>query len=346
MTINRGILFLIVISLLAGCGDGIQQEQGPGRLKVKVTAVQRQLISIPIHSSGKLAARREMKLSFKTGGIIEKIFVREGEQATAGQVLATLNLAEIEAKVTQAGSAYEKAVRDKQRIERLFADSVATLEQLQDAATGLDIAAANLNVAEFNLKYSKIHAPANGKVLKRLAEINELVNAGMPVFLFGSTGDEWIARIGVTDRDIVKLQMSDPAFVFFDAYPGVKFSASISKIAEFADPMSGTYEVELKLNEGNYDLKSGFTADVTIMPAKQESLIMIPIESLLQADKMQGQVFVLNSDTDAVEKRTVQIAHIFDDQVALSTGLDDNTKIVTAGAAYLTDGSRIEIVHD
>src|ERR1700676_4163212 len=88
---------------------------------------------IPV--SGQFTTDDEEMMSFKTTGIISKKFVKEGEAIKKGQLLATLNLTEIDASLQQSQLAFDKASRDLQRLTNLFNDSVATLEQVQNAKT-------------------------------------------------------------------------------------------------------------------------------------------------------------------------------------------------------------------
>ena len=102
-------------------------------IHVKVWTVERESYRIPVVTTGLLGTAKEMKLSFKTGGIIDEIHVREGQACRKGQVLASLDLSEIRAQVDQARIASEKALRDLNRAGNLYMDSVVTLEQYQNA---------------------------------------------------------------------------------------------------------------------------------------------------------------------------------------------------------------------
>ncbi|MBD3289882.1 efflux RND transporter periplasmic adaptor subunit [candidate division KSB1 bacterium] len=337
------LLLITALVLVIGCGAGDNEGQREEAIYVKTAPVKKEMISIPVVTSGRLSTQAEMKLSFKTGGILETLNADEGQMARQGQTLAALNLAEIEAKVKQAESAYQKAVRDLERVQRLFADSVATLEQRQDAETGVDIAEANLKVAKFNLRHSKIIAPSTGRILKRFVEKNELVSAGMPVFLFGSTENDWVIRVGVTDRDIMRVHIGDSATVKMDAYPARQFGAIVSEIAEFADPRSGTFEIELRLDPGELELKSGFNAQVTIFPSARQAMTIVPIEALVEGDRNTGFVFTLNESKDTAEKIKVRIDRIFDGTIGVSKGLESVSEVVTEGASYLTDGSKVVV---
>ena len=100
-----------------------------------------------IKTSGQLTTNDETILGFKTSGIVSSILVKEGDFVKKGQLLATLDLREINALVSQARHGYEKAQRDFRRVQNLYRDSVVTLEQLQNAETGLAVAKEQLEAA-------------------------------------------------------------------------------------------------------------------------------------------------------------------------------------------------------
>jgi RND family efflux transporter MFP subunit len=270
--------------------------------------------------------------------------VDEGEAVTKGQLLARLDLSEIESQVEQARSALEKAQRDLKRAEDLHKDKAVTLEQLQNIRTAHQVAESQLKVAEFNLRYAEIHAPAKGRILRRLMEENEMVAAGTPIFFFASTERDWIVRAGVSDRDLVRLRLNDPAVLRFDAYPGETFQAHVSEIAESSDPMTGTYEVELKVDAMDKKLVSGFVAQLDISPSSKEMYTIIPIEAMVEADGRQGFVFTVDESTNRARRIPMTIGFLFEDKVAVASGLEDITFVVTEGAPYLIEGTQVEIV--
>jgi len=338
-------LLPVLVLLLTGlhCSKQSEAVQTEKEIVVKTVPVTRKAIILPVHTSGKLVSKAEKKLSFKIGGIVKELVLTEGQIVRKGQQLAALDLAEINAQVNKAQSAFEKASRDFARAEKLFADSVVTLEQLQDAKTGFEIAQSNLMVAEFNKKHAVITAPEAGKILKRFIEKNEWVGPGVPVFLFGSTGMDWIVRVGVSDRAIIRLQIGDSARISFDVYPDVKFFGRVSEITQAADPRNGTYEVELTLTPGAYKLVSGFVAKVDIYPSRQQKFAFVPIEALIEMDQNQGYVFHYDSRTSTVEKMPVTIGHLAANEIGIASGLEGSEEVVTEGISYLKDGSRVTI---
>lgn len=337
------ILILSVVFFLSCRNE--KAEEKPGLItSVKVTDVSPGEVSIPVHSSGILLSTEEMKLSFKTGGIVLKIMVEEGEKVKKGDIIAALNLSEISAQADQAKSGYDKSLRDYNRAKNLYADSVATLEQLQNAATALSVAGSNLAIARFNLSHSKIVAPENGVILKQFVRANELVAPGYPVFLFGTSGRSWKVKTGLSDRDIVKINIGDSAVVTMDAWPGVKFPAFVEQVGEMANPATGTYDAELLLNDMGYRLATGFVAGTDIFPSVKNTYLLVPVGSIIEADGLAGYLFSV-SDSLTVKKIRVTIVAITGSMAAVRPGENSIRRIVTGGAAYLRDGEKIKIVY-
>jgi multidrug efflux system membrane fusion protein len=335
------LLLLIIVS----CVNNTKKEAISSEKTVKVKAVEitEKDIVFPVHSSGKLSAKTEQRLSFKTGGIINKIYVDEGQSVKKGHLLAELNLSEIKARVNLAEQGLGKAERDFKRARNLFEDSVATLEQLQNAETALEVAGSNLEIAKFNLKYSTITAPSDGRILKRLMEENEMTASGNPVFLFGSTNDKWVVRVSITDKDIINIANGDSALISFDVYQNTNFTAVVSEIGKAADPYTGTYEVELTvIPERNKKLISGFIAKVDIYPASlRQKYLSVPIDALTDFNEISGYVYVIE-DSIAVRKK-IEFVKILDSEVLISSGLQPGSRIITDGINYLSDSTKIEI---
>ena len=336
--------FLLIIStiLLAACSSKGPQGTKNQIVPVSLAPVQFVSMAVPVEGTGILVSHTERRLSFKTGGIIARILVEEGQKVAKGRELAQLDLAEIDARVIQAKSGLAKTERDLDRVQHLFADSVATLEQLQNAQTARDLAKSNVQIAEFNLQHSQIIAPEKGVILKRLFEPGELIGPGMPVFLFGSAGKSWKLKVGLSAKDILRLQTGDTALVHFDAIPDRKFKARVSQLGSSANPRSGLYELELVLAPTREKLLSGLFGSALITPSVKEDYYLIPVSALVQAQGNRGIVFTTR-DSIAL-KHEVQIGRFMGEQIAVSEGLEDVKQVVAQGSAYLSEGTKTKIV--
>jgi len=218
MKINRLYLFLFPV-IIAACSrsetDPVVVKESP--VPVKVITLQQQTVYEPVYASGNFTTDDETMRSFKTGGIVQHLYVKEGDPVKKGQLLAALDLTEITAQVTQATLAYEKTQRDFNRLSNLYRDSVVTLEQFQNSRTGLDIANEQLKAARFNRVFSEIRATEDGFVLKKFVNEGQVVSPGMPVFQTNGAADgNWILRVAVSDGQWSNLETGDSAVITSD----------------------------------------------------------------------------------------------------------------------------------
>ena len=348
MTIPRRAARLALVpllSVLASCASDASGETPPpvaaDVVPVRTAPVAESDVSEPIRATGVLAAKEEAQLSFKIPGVIARIYVDEGQAVRAGQLLATLDPAEIDAQVTRARTAAEKAERDLARARALYADSVATLEQLQDAGSGAQAAQAELRIAAFNRRHARIVAPAGGAVLRRVAEEGELASPGAPILTLSASGSGTVLRVGLADRDAVRVKRGDAATVTLDAFPGETFRGTVTEVAAASTAGTGTYEVEVTVDPAGKALASGLVGRVEIAPASARRLPTVPLEAVIEADGDSAIVFALTPDGTKARRVPVTVAAILGSRVAVAGGLDGVTEVVTDGVAYLTDGAAV-----
>lgn len=296
-----------------------------------------------ITTNGIVATKDEMRLSFKVAGVIKKIYVEEGQTVRKGERLAAIELAEIDAQVAQVQALAQKAQRDLERGERLYADQVISLEQLQDLTTQASLQKAQLQGVEFNRGYAVISAPQDGVVLRKLSQDRELVPAGQAILIIGARDRGYIVRAALSDREVVQLKLGDPAEILMDAYPGRAIEGSVTEIANAADEKSGMFPVEVRFGSTPVPLASGLVAKLRVHPAssREASLTYVPISSVVEGDRNSASVFVV--DGDRVKRRDVRVAFIEPAEVALTSGLQPGERVVTDGALYLEDREQIEV---
>jgi RND family efflux transporter MFP subunit len=338
---------LAALAALTGCARHAADDAARAAPRpVHVAAVLTEPVGDLVRAVGLLTPKDETRLAFKTGGVIEAIRVEEGAHVRAGQLLALVKQAEISAGVDQAQQAADKAARDLARARALFADGVATEEQVQDLTTATSVAAAALRAARFNADYARIVAPADGVVLRKLAEANELVQAGQPVLVLGGATRGWIVRVGLADRDAVRVHLGDAAGVHFDAFPGQAFAGHISNIASSADPATGTFTIEIQVEPGTAQFAQGLVAKVSLQPGAGSLGRVVPVSALIEANGGEAGVFVLDSARHVVHRVAIRIGRVADGTVEVLGGLADGAIVVVDGAAFLENGEVVRVAAD
>lgn len=297
-----------------------------------------------ITATGTFTTDDETALAFKNGGVIQQIHVKEGQGFKRGQLLASLEPTEINTAVRQSQLALEKAERDYKRARQLYLDSVATLEQFENAQTALEAAKQDAERAAYNLGHTAIRAAFDGYVLQRPANAGQVVAPGTPVLVVSGTGrGGWLLKIGVSDRQWAAIHVGDSARITADAATGKALRGVVSRKSEGVDPQSGTFTVYLSV-VGNPlpGLASGmFGKAILDLPAKTNAWF-IPYEALLDGDAGKGYVFVTN-DGKTAKRVEVQVGDLQKGHVVITGGLEQAKSLIVSGSPYLRDGSTITV---
>ncbi len=339
------VLTCLAIALMAGCSrpEEKEEESSDTAIPVSLSAVETEVRTDPVATAGTIASLGEARLSFKIGGVIDKIYVKEGQQVRAGQVLAALNMTEIEAQVNQAQFSYEKSERDLERVKNMLRDTAATLEQFQNASTGLDLARQGLEIARFNREFAKISSPVAGTIIKKMMNEGEMAGPGSPVLiLISDCKSDWVAKVGVSDRDWARLKPGDKAEIELDAYPDETFPGIVTFLSQVADPVTHLYDVEIKLTGVVPRMAAGLFAKVRLWPSQSRSYRVIPVEALLEGHGKEGFVFV--AEDGKARKIPVKIGYLDREKVLLTGGVDSIGQVISGGSAFLTDGAEVKIV--
>lgn len=346
------VVFVVTAAaLLSACGaeknsDASDAQPAPVRA-VPVASI---AVAAQTRAVGVLAPRDEIRLAFKVGGVVDSVRVESGDIVRKGQVLAELKRAEVDATVSQAAEGADKARRDLDRARQLRLDEVATEEQVQDLTTAYNVARSHLDAARFNARFARIEAPVDGIVFERMVEGGELVQPGQPVMVVGSTDSGWVVRVGLADRDVVRMEPGAPAQVTFDAFPGRTFAGKVTRIGAAADRVTGTFEVEIEVQPQGARFARGLVAKVTLplspLPDVAPSATVVPITALVDADGQRATVYVLDREQNVARRKDVTLGPLLGEQVIVTAGLVTGEPVITDGAAWLTDGRSVRVVND
>lgn len=331
----------VVGSLTLACGA---VEESPTTAATPVRVIEATGVSRDqaYRTSGTLALRSEMNLTFKIPGFVGEVLVDEGDRVRAGQVLARLQTTEADAQLRAAEAQADLAAKTHGRMARLLADSVISAAQLDAATDAHERAQAGLAIARYNRDHATIRAPSAGRILRRSVEVAEFAAAGMPVFRFGSSDRGWVVRVGVPDHALTRIGVGSEATVVLPALADTTLMGQVLQVSDAADPRSGAFDVEIGFDAGGLRLRSGMVAQASIAMDGTAPVVFLPPEALVDAVGREGAVFVVEGDI--ARRIGVRIVALTADRVGVSADGVEGARVVTAGAAYLRDGDRVVLV--
>jgi len=339
---------------LTACGEGdAPKEAEAPATPVMVASVRTAPESADVIAYGIVRSDKEGAMGFKIGGLLKVLNVDAGDRIRKGEVLAELDQREIDAEAARAKAAAEKASRDLARIEPLLKKGFVSQQKVQDAQSALAMAQADRRRVEFDRSLATIIAPADGVVLARHADINEIVAPGTPVLTISQGTTTYILKAGLSDRDVAQLAVGDKAEVTLDAFPGKTVQGALRRIGAMSDDKTGTFEIEVALDTVPDGVGSGFMGMARIRPGAEtkagsnaSKVLAIPASAILEGHGQSATVYVIDDKTGTAHLARVTVAGIEGEDMLISSGLTEGAQVVSAGAPYLRDGAKVKIVTD
>lgn len=341
------MIILVLPVLITSCARKDNKVAAPDPANfttVKVANIIAEEVRDSLHVTGLLATENEVKLSFKTGGVIDRIYVNEGAFVKKGQLLASLKITEINSQLDQAKLSFEKAQRDYDRASNLYKDSVVTLEQMQNAKTTLEVAQKSLDAIAFNQQYAFIKAEADGFVTSKPGNEGEVTAPGTPVITIDEAADsrDFLLRVGVTDEEWAAIYPGQKAIVQLDAYANKTFTGSVYRKSRSADMAGGSFQVDIKVSFDGETPAVGMFGKAMLVPGKPIKEYTIPYEALIQVSGNKASVYV-PAENNSLKKVDVIIRSFNERNVIVQSGVHEGEQVVISNNAFLNEKSKIAI---
>ena len=313
-----------------------------GFIPVKVGEVELKKIDNGISFTGNFVARKEVSLTAEAQGSLIQLGIIEGQKVSQGQVIARIDPTAIQSSLATANASLNKAIKDKERYERLVTAGAISQKQYEDIALNVDNAKANLASIQQQMKYTIIRSPMSGTISSVLVEKGSFTTVGMKI---GTVIDvsKLKMQIQVSEEDVVRIKKGQPVQIKTEVYPDHVFSGNISLISVQADA-GRKYDVEVEVpNGGQYPLKAGMFGTVSLKAQVKDNgeKLFIPRNAIVGSIR-NAQVFVLNSD-NSVTLKNIEADDQDGDMVIVRIGLNAKDKVVTTGQINLQNGSKVRV---
>lgn len=344
MKIGKGVKIAVICLLLtAGAFGGYRYYQGQKAtqetMAVETVEVRRLDLKATVSATGTLRPVDSVEVSSKITARIKTVLVKENEWVTAGQIVATLDGKDYEARREQAQYKVINAKAKYDRVSYLYGIGANTREEYEDAVYQYDTARSNLEVAESDLAETVITAPMNGVVVGEPQTPGTMAVQGTSnptVILRIADLSEKQIRAKVDETDIGSLRVGQAATFTVNAFPNQKFAAKVSKISQTDVTTSWDssttssvsvvyYYVTLDVEDPKNLLLPGMTAQVDIVTADKPGALALPIAAL-KANANGAYVLLVQPDGRTAEQ-SVTTGIYSDEYVEILDGLSEGDRV-------------------
>jgi len=340
--------------ILAQVQGGNTQSGGGAAVPVSVGPVQRKDLNSYLVLNGIVEPERKIEIYSRLSAYVKKIIKEEGAYVKENDILAQLDDTEIRISHKQAEIALEQArlsleeaennyVRSQQLIKKdLISEQEfqATEAQYNQRKLDYENRMESFNNLELQLNWTNIRALSEGYITERLIERGDRVNANTQVYTIEDF-KPLLIRVFVPTSDAIKLAVGMSADVMTEVLKGYLFKGDVKLINPRIDVETGTVKVTVEVLDESLRLQPGMFVEVRIAIGKKENTLVIPRKAILFKQN-KTYVFVLNQNS--VTQREVTLGLTEEDEVEVTSGLDDGEILVIVGVESLKDGQRVDVV--
>lgn len=334
---RRLVVMVALVGLMACGGKQEGGRRGPQAVRVKVMAVQPQVLEVRATAVGTVEPEHRVVVAAQEEGVVIELAVREGDRVQKGQLLARLDDRQLLAQLEEAEARLAEATGQWQRAQNLVQEGLITAAEADAARASFAVAQARVSALRTRLSFTRITAPVDGVVTARHVEIGSLVSGRSPVVELAA--GRMVLRVPVSELDVVKLKVGDKASVVVDALAATPISARIERIFPAADPTSRQVTVELVLEEVPAKLRPGFLARADLSLERIPDALLVPEAVVLRGSEFPSFVYVVEGEVARV--RPVQVGLRQGGKALVTSGLVVGDRVVVEGTSLLRDGQPV-----
>ncbi|WP_407546496.1 multidrug efflux RND transporter periplasmic adaptor subunit VmeT [Vibrio parahaemolyticus] len=341
-TLIGAVMTLSLSTLLTGCNKAISEPAEPLIKPVKLLAVKDLTVDDSDAFLARIDATYRAQLSFQVGGEVEKLLVRMGQGVEKGEVLATLDPKDLQLALDAAQAQYALAKTQWERAKSLYSKKLISTDSYDQIETQYKAALASFEQAKTDLSYTKIQAPFDGVVSYTYVKPYQVVGEKQEILnLIDNTTLDVSFTLPVSYAESVSLSALKNAemWVTMDSEPSKRIPGKFKEISTQPNIDTNSYEAIVTITRPtDRNLLTGMTGQVHIAKQSKSNAMTLPTSAWVNKQDSQGEVWVMDSSTQQVNKVTLSL----NESGAIESGLDNNDYVVIAGVERLVEGQVVK----
>ncbi|MDX1642499.1 MAG: efflux RND transporter periplasmic adaptor subunit, partial [Balneolaceae bacterium] len=293
---------------------------------------------------GTVTTNNDVEVAAEVSGRITEVRKNEGQGVQKGQTVVKVDDRKLRQELNRLQAVTSQSKENYERLKRLYEEeNIGSEIDYLNAKYNYEQNLAALESMRVDLENTSISAPFTGDVETIFTEAGEMVSPGTPVFRLINKDRKKILA-GVPARYSGSVNLEDEAEVWFDFAPDTRYTLPVTFIGSAIDPRNRTFEVEIQLPVDNDQIKIDMIANVRLRTERIDSVIVIGEEYVFQK-RGNNVVYVFGEDDQGepiAKERVVSLGSKYENEVVIESGLTPNDELITLGASYVQDGSRIQ----
>ncbi len=309
---------------------------------VEVTSVTRGDIQQTYRTITTLQAEQEAQVVARTSGILEMLHVEEGDMVKKGQILAQLDVEQLTLELEQLKAGLQKLEGELKRQNSLFKRKLGSNDSLEKVRFDHQAQLAQYKLAKLKLNYASIKAPISGVITERMVKSGNMIRDND--FLFKIVNPQSLkAILHLPERELSNIKKGQKILLQVDAFSDQVISGNIERIRPLIDSDTGTFKVVAKLDNSKNILHAGMFGKVEVVFEVHTDSLLLEQQALVTQDN-RSHVFVVR-ENKAIQT-PIEIGFKHNGVVEITSGLQENDRVITTGQQILKHENKVEIIGD
>ncbi len=344
----RNVMFTWVLLLtaagttslfLSGCGnnaDGRGFSMPPMPVEVSTVVVQK--VEDKFEAIGTMEAIEAITVVGEIDASIKSLPFKEGGTIRKDELIARLDDAQLAAEVARAEALLAQSKSTYKRVKSVVDQGAGAPQDLDDAAAGLKVAEANLDLARARFAKTRVVAPFEGIIGARRVSVGTFLRAGQAIADLANIGEIRVT-FSAPERFLARLTPGAGVSIASPAYPGTRLNGRIAVVEPIIDPNTRSARVVARVQNVGQKFRPGMSANVSAVLGTRPDAITIPNEAVFGSGN-QSFVFVMNPDS-TVARVVLTLGTRSSEYVEVLEGLAPGMIVVKAGHQKLFDGGKV-----
>lgn len=341
MNLNQVFAVTVIATIgFGGCKTKKETDSvGNDAIAIQMYKVQNISSNKGIKVSGNIEGYKTVRLGFMVAGKINFIALEEGETIQAGQLLSSLESENYSIAKDIADANLDQTQDEFNRLNQMYERKSISESDFSKITNALRIAKAQQRLQAKNLSDTKLYSTLSGVLLKKGAEVGEIINTGMPLFVVSDISKVKV-NASVPESELHLLNIGNEAKVYVSSLDST-FIGRVSEIGSVAEAETRTFAVKVELKNNQFLIRPGMTAEVQFSTNQSEQHSSIPAEAVLHDIDNSSYVYTVDTTKNQAFKRNVSLGDISGNQIEVISGLNLGEMVVISGQYKLSNGSVI-----
>ena len=332
---------------LALIDDAIGKKDANHKLAlITVIAAKDTVFNHYLELQASVQTKENIVLNAEMGGILQQVYVTEGQNVTKGQTLGKIDDGGLSSQLAQLETQAALAKTTFERQQNLWNQKIGSEIQFLQAKTNYNAQLKAVAQMKSQLAKTIIRAPFTGTIDDIITEKGSVVGPGTPVMRIVSLNNMYL-EAEVPEKNIGSVKKGSEVIVNFPVL-GESLNTKVSQVSNYINPENRSFNIQVAVPNKNGKIKPNLTSKIQIKDYSNPNAITVPISIISENAEGEQYLYIadnLNKDGNAIAKKVIiKTGQSQNGSIEITEGIKDGDQIINEGARSVKDGQKVSII--